>query len=287
MNSFQRVIKYCATAFAIILAVAIISSIANLVFSIASFGRWRFTPENRNRDNNVNVDFDETFTDVTSLDIQNISGTLRIKTGDSIRVEATDVSDDFTAKVTKNGELVISEDEDGIHFFGFHFSGFGSPNSKITLYLPNDFMADEVKIDTGAGDVTLENLQTDYLYISAGAGNINGYSISASRAKIDGGLGNVKFVNAVLKNADLDNGMGNLEIEGVLFGDSKIDCGIGNVNLKLFGDEKDYYLDIDSGIGTIRLNGSKISAEYKKNKGALNSIEIDGGIGDVTIDIDN
>lgn len=282
MTQFQKVIKYCAIAFAIFLAIGIISGIASAVFAVVSavsgnvglsFGDTK------------TIDVAESFTGVKSLDLENSTGSLKIMTGDTFRIEAEKVSENFEAKVNGDGVLHITENDSDFHFWGFNLNGLNSPNSKITLYIPADFIAEETKIDTGAGAVSIEGLQTEYLYISAGAGNIAGDGLSADEVKIDGGVGNVELDEVEFQDADFDCGVGNLNIQGVLTGKNKIDCGVGGVSLDLIGDLQDYNLDIDSGVGTIRVNGEKISNETEIDNNGDNSIKIDGGVGDVRINI--
>jgi hypothetical protein len=294
MSSFQKVIKYCAIAFAILLGIGIISGIANAAFAIVSVvsgvsnhNNFNFNFNNNNSKNEKTIDFSETYSDVTSLDLDNATGELKIRIGDTFKVEAENVSENFEAKVNSNGKLTIRENRNKIEFFWFQFDGFNSPNSKITVYLPVDFVAEEAKINTGAGTVSVEGLKAEYLLISAGAGNISGSNLVADEVKIEGGVGNVNFSDVNFADADFDCGVGNLYIEGVLLGENKIDCGVGEVDLDLKGDVDDYDLDIDSGVGTVRLNGEKIRDSRNSNSGADNSIKVDGGVGNVKINIED
>lgn len=282
MSEVQKVIKYIATAFAILLAVGIITGIVSAAFAVVhtvSGGRISF----RGRDEKT-IDFTDSFTDVKSLDINNSSGSLKIMVGETFKVEAEKVPEGFEAKVTGSGKLVISDREEGIQFLWFNFGGFDNPNSKITLYVPADFIAKEAKIDNGAGSVSLEGLQAKELTISAGTGNITGSNLAADKVKIDGGVGNVTFSDVNFKDADFDCGVGDLNIDGVLLGKNEIDCGVGSVDLDLIGIEDNYDFNVDTGVGTVKINGKKVSGDRKTDKNADNSIKIDGGVGDVRID---
>jgi len=287
MSSFQKTIKYCAIAFAIILGVGIISGIANAVFAVVSVvsGGGFITHNNNNNNNEKTIDFSKTYSDVRSLDLDNATGELKIRIGETFKVEAENVSESFEAKVSSDGKLTITENNK-IEFFWFQFDGFNSPNSKITVYLPADFVAEEAKINTGAGTVSVEGLKTEYLMISAGAGNISGSNLVADEVKIEGGVGNVQFSDVNFTDADFDCGVGNLDIGGVLLGENKIDCGIGEVDLNLKGDVDDYELNIDSGVGTVRLNGEKIRDSHNSNNWAQHSIKVNGGVGNVKINIE-
>lgn len=282
MNSLQRVIKYCAIAFAIMLTVGIISGIVNAVFAIVSVTSGA---SNFNRRNHKLEEYNETFKDVKSLDIDNATGELKIRIGETFQVEAQNVSKNFKAEVSSSGKLTIREDDSDFNFMWFHFNGMGSPNSKVTLYIPKEFVADEVKIESGAGSVSIEGLNTEYLKINAGAGNITGSNIIANKVKLDGGVGNIKVEEVQFADVDLDCGVGNIDLEGVMLGNNQIDCGVGDVDLDLTGNVDEYEFNIDAGVGTIRLNGDKISSSEKINSNADNYIKVDGGVGNVRIDI--
>lgn len=284
MSEFQKAIKYCAIGLAVVLVVVIVSGIVSAVSGIVSVtsGKASWSKGIKGK----TMDYTDTFTGVESLDLDNVTGELKIITGDEFRVEATDVSTGFEARVTSDGTLKITENE-GIEFLFFKFKGFNNTNSKITLYLPADFVAEDVRIDNGAGTLTIDRLTTDKLEISTGAGNIKGSNIIANEVEIDGGVGNLVLTNVDLRDTEIDCGVGDMVIEGKLAGDNDIDCGIGNVELRLSGDFKDYELDIDSGVGSVRINGKRYKGSELINRGARHSIKIDGGIGDLDIDFDN
>ena len=280
MSSFQKTIKYMAIGFAIFLAVVIISGIANAGFAVVSAITGGIGHVNKET-----MDFTDTFTGVKSLDIDNATGKLTIKTGETFQVEAENVSKHFEARVSSDGTLTISENTRSTGFLWFNFNGFDNPNSKITIYVPAGFVAERTEIETGAGTVSVEGFKTEKLTISAGAGNINGDEIVAEEVTIDGGVGTVTLNNVDFTDADFDCGVGNIDIQGILRGDSELDCGVGDVKLDLLGNVDNYDLKVDSGVGTIRLNGEKLSDEYETDKNADNSIVIDGGVGNVQIDI--
>ncbi|MDF2510534.1 MAG: putative rane protein [Herbinix sp.] len=280
MNSFQRTIKYIAIGFAIFLAVVIISAIINVGVIIASVVSGGLSMNKEK-----SIDFSEVFTDVSSLEVNNSTGKLTILEGDSFKVEAENVSRNFEAKLTKEGTLKVLDNSQNIKFLWFRFNGINNPNSQITVYLPKDFIAEDIILDSGAGNVNIDGVQTQYLMLSAGAGNINGSNIAAEKVKVDGGVGNVNLEKVSFEDSDFDCGVGNLTVNGTLLGKNKFDCGVGDVTLELAGDMDDYNIKVDAGVGNIRLNGEKISSEYENNNNSPNSIDIDGGVGNVTIEI--
>lgn len=280
MNSFQRTVKYIAMAFAIVLAIGIVSGIVNIVFAILSVITGSGFEEREGK-----IDFSKTFTDVRSLDIDYSSGRLIIQRGDTFQVVAENIADSFEAKVTGNGTLEISDEHRDDKFFWFHIKGITHPDSRITIYLPEDFVADKAVVETGTGSVKINGLETAMLTVTTGAGNITCEDISAQEARIESGAGSVILKDVNLSDADLECGVGSMKIEGLLLGKSMVECGVGGVVMDLSGNTDDYDMDINTGLGSRRLNGKRIPNEYIRDNHADNSLMVDCGIGSVRIDI--
>ena len=292
MSSIQRIIKYCAIALAILLAVGIITMIVNIAFGVlhlssgVAIGNNLFSNKNSNVVEDVKtIDFSDTFTGVKSLEINNIAGELNIKTGEEFRVDAENVLEGFRAEVQEDGTLLISVDESDVSVFGLHIKGFNNPNSKITLYLPEDFNAEQARIENGAGAVNIDALITKDLSISVGAGNLKGSKLKADQVSLEGGIGSVTLQDVEFKDANFECGAGNIYIQGILTGDSSCSCGVGEVKLDLIGNLQDYDIHTDSGVGTIRVNGERVDENYEGNNGAPNTLDIEGGVGSVKIEI--
>lgn len=292
MTSLQKIIKYFAIAAAILLSVSILSIIASVAFGIFSgLGIITSSIDSSKNRNNSKVEtiiteedlmnFQESFSGIDSIVVENSASEFYIKTGDSFRVEAKDVSKKFSATV-KNGTLTI--EDDGWHIGWFGAKSINSFHPIITLYIPEDFAGDRVSINTGAGTIYVEQLTTDSLYVSAGAGKVDFENTSSKDTKIDGGVGSLSFINANLGDLRLSSGVGKTYIEGIIYGDSEVDCGVGNLEMRLTGNVDDYDLSADMGIGEIRINGTKYSNRNWRNSNAPNSLEINGGVGSVYVD---
>jgi hypothetical protein len=274
MSELQKVIKYCAMAFAAFLAFSIITGILTGVFAVAGsvsgFGGGK------------NVDVTKSFDDVKSLIVDPGVGTLNLQVGTSDKVEvvAENVSDHFKVEKDFSGNLTVK----GKFFFWNFLNGDGnSTKSKITIYLPADFTAENVDINAGAGNVNIETLTTKKLSLDGGAGNINGNNVKADNVELDGGVGNIDLLNSVLTDTDLDCGVGNIDIQGSMYGDNKLDCGVGDVELHLTGSKDDYRIKVDKGVGSVRINDEKLSNSDWSNNTAANSLDIDGGVGNIDI----
>jgi DUF4097 and DUF4098 domain-containing protein YvlB len=227
------------------------------------------------------VEYSKDFKNVERLNINHKVGKLNVRPGSGFKVEASNVSDRFRAEVV-NGTLIIDEPDFMRRFLWFNF-GTSREKSVITVYVPEDFNAKRIEIDSGAGNVSLENLTTDYLKINAGVGEIYGKNLTAMRVDADGGVGEMKLLEVNFTDVDFSSGVGSIDIEGMIFGKSDFDCGIGSVRINLKGARDDYALKVNAGLGNVRINGDKVSGEYRDNFKADNTISIDGGIGDVNI----
>ncbi|WMJ90037.1 DUF4097 family beta strand repeat-containing protein [Anaerocolumna sp. MB42-C2] len=275
MSEFQKVIKYCAIAFAAFLAFTIITGIVTAVFSI--------TGVLSNTSNRNLIDINKSFENVKSLSVDHGIGNLNIESGsgNNVEVNASNVTDDFVVEKSFSGELRVKSK---FNFWNFIGGNNGvNDKSKITIYIPEGFTFDRVKLDAGAGNIDIDSVQTEKLDINAGAGNIEGSKIIAEQVKLDGGVGEINFNEVKFTDSDIDSGVGNIKLQGVLYGKNKIECGVGGVTLDLDQSSDDFRLSVDKGLGSIYINGEKYSDLKWNNRTADNVLDVDGGVGDIDI----
>ena len=117
----------------------------------------------------------------------------------------------------------------------------------VVIYIPADYVFDEINIDLGTGDVNSCSISTETLEIDCGAGDINIESINA-------------------KTVDIDNAM-------------------GNVSFDVYGDLLDYSYDVEIGLGAAQIGDNTYSGvvDTKYNEDANKSVIISCGTGDVNI----
>ena len=263
MTTVQKIIKYLAIAFAIFLSISIIAGICSALFTIANlFGA---NTESEIVNQSIGTDF-------TSISINLNAAELEIKTGDDFALQT---NHKYLKCEEKDDILKISETRT---LFASHPRGM-----KVILTIPQDKIFDYVDIRAGAGSVTIDELSSNMLNIDLGAGELTAQRLDALyNAEFDGGAGSVTINGGRLNNADIDMGVGELNLESELFGKSSIDYGIGETNLVLIGEEDDYKIELDKGIGEAWLDGKKMSDDSVYGAGK-NFIEIDGGIGELNI----
>lgn len=263
MTTVQKMIKYLAIAFAIFLSISIIAGICSALFTIANlFGA---NTESEIGNHTIGTDF-------TSISINLNAAELEIKTGDDFALQT---NHKYLKCEEKDDILKISETR---KLFTSHPKGM-----KVILTVPQYKIFDYVDIRAGAGTVTIDELSSNMLNIDLGAGELTAQILDASdKAEIDGGAGSVTIKGGHLSNADIDMGVGELNLESELSGKSSIDYGVGETNLVLIGEEDDYKIELDKGIGEAWLDGKKMSDDSVYGAGK-SIIEIDGGIGELSI----
>lgn len=266
MTTSQKVIKYCAIAFAIFLIVTIISVILSLIYGLAS--ALGLKKETTNETGIINLEGDLT----AYLDVDVAYSNLNIKIGK-----------EFLAQ-TNNENIQCKQDRNELKIKEKNLKWFAKDSeSDLTIYIPEDLKLKEVKINTGAGKVNIESLIAQKLRLNLGAGEVRIESINADEADIDTGAGKFTIESGNINNLDFDIGVGETNVTAKITGKSEIDTGVGAFTLKLLESEELYSFKVDKGIGDITINGKSISNDQSIGNGE-NFIDISGGIGKIKID---
>lgn len=265
MTQTQKIIKYLAITFAIFLAAAIIFGIVGTIGMIFGFG-------NRDTilDQSVNIDISQ---EISSLKIDVGGAQLRIVEGDSFMLS----SNIKNLQVSEhNGELSIVQKQ---KFIRTHSNNVG----EILFTVPANTHFKWVDIDAGAGDVFASKLFADRLSFDLGAGRVQiDYIEVNSKAEINAGAGEMTIGGGVIRNLELDLGVGKTGLKAALEGRSEINCGVGETSITICGNQQDYTLEIDSGVGNVEVDGKSVNGNCTLGKGA-NLVDIDGGVGSIYI----
>jgi len=183
---------------------------------------------------------------------------------------------------------------------------FNKPNkmSVINIYIPEGKVFDYINLDGGVGTVYAEYLNAGSIIVDGGVGTYDIKDMTAKNLKVNGGVGTVKIAGAVVNgetkidggvgsidiisaqlngDAKIDGGVGTIDFSGEINGNLKLSTGVGSANLNLKGDAGDYDIKADRGVGSIRLNGSKMPDSVKH--GGKYKITIDAGVGSININI--
>ncbi len=262
MTAFQKTVKYLALALAIFLSVSIISGIAGI--GIALFSFLESDPLSDE------LETHETSQSITSLNINISAANFKIKESDKFSIESN--LKDLTVN-EKEGTLTIKDKKNMLKF---------NKDAKLIVYVPQDVVFKNVKISVGAGKMEADSIKSERLSINLGAGDTSINHINISNfASIEGGAGKITISDGTIKNLDLKMGTGKLELKSEITGESELDLGVGETILNLIGEESNYSVNVEKGLGKVEVSGKEVSW-YETNQGE-NEIDIEGGIGNITI----
>lgn len=264
MSKGQKIIKIGA----IVLGFVIISNILSFLF----YGLSWFLDISFN--NHQVTNFNETYQNIREIEIDGISSSIIIESGDEFKVEATNLENNFTSKA-KNGVLKIEEHDKW--FF------YGNGKGEILITVPDEIVLDSLSIDTGAGKFIIRDIEAMEFDMDHGAGALEIIDSKFSKADIDGGAGMIQIENSNLNNLELDAGVGKVEIEASITGNSQINCGIGEIDVILIGASDDYQIRTEKGIGSVEIAGIKQKNGTVYGNGD-NRLDLEGGIGRIKVD---
>lgn len=299
MNSGQKVIKYCAITFAVLLIVSIFGGIFSALASLFNLTPVGGTKWKGNAGSANTVDYTKEFHGIEKLSIDVGEYKLIVKQGetDTVKVEAKNVTNDFKAEVKSDHTLEIDHDTPGFYFFSWGhdvrgvvtvtipkqsnfrkaFFNIGSGNAEI-----NGLVTDSFELEGGSGAVSISDLTAGKFDLDTGSGAIEISNAKGQDAEAEFGSGSIRMTDCTMENLELSMGSGSFAYDGVLKGDTEIDGASGMIELNIVGDENDYRIECDAGSGGCYLNGDSID-DVKLNRGAENGLSIDGGSGTVEI----
>lgn len=226
-------------------------------------------------------DIDNNFAgrDIKELELELGSGVLNIVRGDSYRVEARNIAEQYYTCDISDGVLRVKEEwgessamniARGLNLFDY--------KPEITVYLPEDFSADNMKITVTAGRISADTLLARKAEITVAAGSCNIDSISVGELNMTVAAGNLAVYSMEADDLDINVAAGKAYVGGSVREKGSVDCSAGSVELQLTGKDSDYSFEIDVGAGTVSVGGS--------NYGGLGtSSRLDGDVGSPKIDM--
>lgn len=276
MNTAQRILKFLAMAVAAVLVIAIFSGVAGVGMLL---GRVLGPEHELGSAGLTEISLGENVEmgDVRRFEVRVKTVRLKIVNTDESKLKAESNTDRI--KVSRNDETLVIEEED----FNF-FENMAWGDDELIIYLPKvNHEFDVVRIETGAGKTDIDRLETKELYLNMGVGKVEiQEAIARNKTEINGGAGLLIIQGGELANLDFDMGVGRVEITAKVLGSSEIDAGLGKLDLHLLGGERDYRINVNEGLGSVRLNGDEIQGDRSYGDGD-NLIRIDGGVGAIEV----
>lgn len=272
MTSAQKVIKYCAIAFAVLLVINIIFGILWLVGSLSDV--LGLTSNDNNIMENMKVIGSEETT-INRLKIELDSTSLEMKSGDKFKVETNNSKVKYK---NKNGIIEIEEES---NFWNWKAV---NTDSSVVIYIPKNMnILQEVDIESSRGVVNVSNLQVNKFDLDQGAGKVLIENLTVTeKSDIDSGTGKMDILSSKFNNLDLNLGVGEFNLNAILTGNNEIESGVGSVNINLMNGLENYKIRAKKGLGSIKINNEEISNNEVYGNGNTN-INIEGGIGSINI----
>lgn len=276
MTSFQKIIKYGAIALAIYICFLIIKIIVFSITTIFGITAGLEIFENSKDNAAMITKWEQEYTNITNIDINLSVCKLNIKRGETLKVEALEISNQFNCKA--EGNKLKIEDKNLYK----NILNTGDIKSEVTIYIPDGMEFNEVSIETGVNETNIEYLKANKINLEMGVGKYQINSISAKYAKIEAGAGEANIDNANIEELNLDGGVGKLVFTSKITKKADISSGVGRMELNLIGLATDYKVKAETGLGNFVVNDQKIADNQTLGNGDV-TIKIDAGVGETIV----
>lgn len=145
-----------------------------------------------------------------------------------------------------------------------------------------------ITLGAGNADLTEAKLSAKIVKAETGAGNIVMKEVEAQEeCSIETGAGNVRIENMYAENMQISCGVGKFEMTGRVEKDLVAECGVGDIIIRLEGKEEDYNFDTSCGIGKIKINGSTTGSfgagTNRRSPEAAGTIRLNCGVGKIDL----
>lgn len=196
---------------------------------------------------------------ISKLDLSVRTGELYLKEydGDQIKVEVSGKHRE-KVRVGQDGDTLVLESIGRVQ------------DREITLSYPKKMEFQDATVEVAAGTVNLDDdFYAKKLDVEVAAGEfINNGAVTAEKAAITVGTGNVDLKKLKVQKIEAD-------------------CGIGNIGLDIDGKESDYDYEISCAAGNVDVGNSSYSGlgheKEISNPGASGTMELDCGVGNITV----
>ena len=303
MSTGQRIIKSLAVAFGLFLTFTIFFSIVGGLYAFTSM----FSKDNVIEEN-TSILLNQSTENIKYLDIDVNSSNLVIKPGNSFIIETNNKHikykvDNNELKIKEEGyhltnsklksELIITIPDTNLNEIDIN-TGAGNLNidsintEKLDIDLGtgttliNNLYSKRADIDTGAGNLNIDSINTEKLDIDLGTGTTLINNLYSKRADIDTGAGTFTINNGSINDLDLDIGIGEVKITSNITGNSSISSGVGKLSLNLLNTFDNYRFEVNKGIGKVTINDIEVGDNSTLGNGT-NTIKLDGGIGEIVV----
>lgn len=272
MTSFQRIIKYCATALAIFLIVTIIGGGVTAILTVTGIKSIKNEIEENKEQFSQLEEYIVADKSPESLYIEVGAANMAIEKGDKFTVRYAGTNFSFSEEEDK-----LKIESNGGSLFSLGFTG------QLVITVPEKISFKKVSVSAGAGDIYIESLVCDSLELDLGAGRMDVDYIRVNKdAEFDGGAGEMIIADGSISNLELSSGVGKTDATVHLKGKNTLEAGIGDTKITLKGKKENYTISAETGIGDFRVDGKRVADGDIIGDGK-DIVEIEGGIGAVRV----
>lgn len=271
MTAAQKIIKACAFAFAVFLAVSIIGGIASAgYFGLTALDEI-FDDEHKNEISEASDKHTITLSDLQSLEIDVSVANVTIVNSSEDYLE---FSDNAIKYEVLNGELKLSDSP---------LSTGKEPVPSIKLSLNPDTLLKDVKLEIGAGKIDSKTIKCEELEVDCDAGSFSAEELIVTiNADFDIGAGNLTVKSGCFRDIDCDISAGGLNFVGRITGTADFENDVGNSDITLTGNKEDYRVKLEKRIGVTFFDGEKVLKDSSFGTGNA-KIDIDSGAGKLNV----
>lgn len=205
---------------------------------------------------------------------------LQIKSGKSFQIETKGINPKYVKYHVKNNQLDLKQ-SDHFEMSFFNISTSSSPDSKITITVPEKTTLKSSVISAGEGDVTFSHTDFDKLSAKLSEGDFNSTKNTLKDSTIKSDEGDVDFTNTRLANLEAILAEGDFSAKkGSFKGNNSISVNEGDSTISGIHDAA-YHLSGDEGDNSLFDNESSHNLSSKKE--SSNKVFVHTDEGDNTV----
>lgn len=171
---------------------------------------------------------------------------------------------DFETRISEDGSFYL-ETENAIGFQSYVADGtlyidaavlvkLSAGGGKAILYMPEDYVLDDVYLEVGAGKAVLQRLCAATAVIEVGAGEVILDGGKIRELTLSVGAGRTELRDMEIGTLYADVNLGELVADCSLWGDyARVACAMGNVQMTLEGKEEEFLFFLSESMGNIKL----------------------------------
>lgn len=189
---------------------------------------------------------EQIFSNITKIDAELDYASMEIvgSEDENIRVVLSDGAKRIQCR--QDGDTLEISDDDA-NLFSAIFSN-KNENVKIRVEIPEKMLMRKTELQVGAGEIRVENLNTDELDIDCDAGSI-------------------EFCGTILHAAD-------------------VECNVGEINMSLMQEEREFNYQVECNVGSISIGSNTmegIATERTIDNGAGKQMDVECNVGEIHI----